>query len=553
MNHGSRFNVIRRDDTPPNALWRRVSTAFGYGDVLITVGTGKLTQLEEDGAGLIGEHDYAIIDIRETEGRRLFLVKNPWSEGTTWKGGIIDRLPEPNFGLDDSSIIERPTPGTFWMELNDIFQSFESMYLNWNPGLFSFREDIHFEWDLTLSRSTSGSFKRNPQFEVRSIRGGTAWFLLSRHFKCVTQTSNGSYTEPWSPAGANYGFISLYAFDNDGEKVVISDGAIIRGVYVDSPNTLIKLELSAGKGYTIVVSEQALPASNYNFTLSAFSFNSLSVEKARERHSHHVSRNDAWTSSSSGGNASSICYHINPQYSIKISTRSDVSILLEAPTHDFPVHVKLLWGNGKAVGSITTRDIVVDSGEYRKGCALAEICNIQAGTYTIVCSTFEPGQLGPFSLQIDTSSGCIVDRIPAAEAGLLVLGVPTAFFSSGVDRLLAPLTSRRTTRLSLLAHLRQSRSVPSIEPSSLLKLAVEYGQGPSKQILTVSGDDEFLNSKCGIRTKEVDLHPSMCNHGGVWIVAQRLSFLGLHHDEEVDIEILSDGPIEVGIWGAGDG
>lgn len=533
-------------------MWRRVFTAFNYGDVLVTLGTGKLTQLEEQNLGLIGEHDYAVIDMRESKGRRLFLVKNPWSEGTTWKGGIADRPLEPEPGSDDPSNQMCLAPGTFWMDFNDIFQSFESIYLNWNPNLFSFREDVHFTWDLALSIGVSGSFRRNPQFEVRSPEGGTAWLLLSRHFMNVKQNSHGCYTEPWLKSAANYGFISLYAFDNDGKRAVLSDGAFVRGVYVDSPNTLIKLELSASKGYTIVVSEQALPALSHNFTLSTFSLESLSIEKAREKYNHRKSRFDAWTLTSSGGNASSIYYHMNPQFNIKVSTTSDVSLLLEA-FDNFPVHVKLLWGSGKAVASITTRDIVGDSGEYRKGCALAEICDVQAGAYTIICSTFEQGQQGKFSLHVDTSSSCTVERIPAAEAGLLTLRIPTAYFSLGVDRLLAPLISRRITRVSLLACRSQSRPTPRIESGSLLKLAVEHGQGPSKQVLAVSGDDEFLDCKSGIQTKEVDIHPSMCEHRGLWVVIQRLELLGLQHEEEVDLEILSDGPIEVEAWGTGDG
>ncbi len=62
--------------------------------MLITVGTGKLSQCEEQGLGLAGEHDYAILDLKEQGGQQLLLVKNPWSEGTAWRGHI--RLDDKN-------------------------------------------------------------------------------------------------------------------------------------------------------------------------------------------------------------------------------------------------------------------------------------------------------------------------------------------------------------------------------------------------------------------------------------------------------------------------
>lgn len=553
---------LQRDESSPDVLWHRVFTAFKYGDVLITIGTGRLNEREEQSTGLVGEHDYAIIDMEETEGRRLFLVKNPWSEGTTWKGGLNNKSGSINnrggltvHGPGNSNLSlskeSRLTPGTFWMGLSDVFQSFESMYLNWNPGLLSFREDIHFTWDLALSRSPGGSFASNPQFEIRSTLGGSVWLLLSRHFKTISPVPDDDASEPALMLGTDHGFISLYAFDRNGEKVFLSDGAKIRGTYVDSPNTLVKLELPSGSPYTVVVSEQDLPRSDYNFTLSAFSLHPLTINEARDKYTTCTLRKGAWTSTSSGGNASSALYYMNPQFSIRLPTASDVSLLLDSAEY-LPVHVKLVWANGNAVTSITVRDIVGDSGEYRKGYAFAEISKVQAGTYTIVCSTFETGQLGTFTLRIGTMSGCTVERVFSAEAGRLLANVPTASFSPGVYRLLAPLVCHRITRVSVITRGRQHKSATMRGTASPLKLAVEYGQGSTKEILVVSGEDEFLEIQSGIRTKDIDIHPNMCDGRGLWVVVHRLGHSGPQNNEEVDVEVLSDTPVEVGMWGRGD-
>ena len=527
--------------------------------MLITVGTGKLTLNEETDLGLVSEHDYAVIDMKEACGRQMILVKNPWSEGSVWRGDLTSNesfeeaysesgIPTTQKEIHVASKSRRLAPGEFWMNIIDIFQSFESMYLNWNPGLFSFREDIHFSWDLAGLRSPEGSFTSNPQFEVKSEKGGIVWLLLSKHFTDFRPDSQGHYEEHRSAPRDDQGFVCLYAFDNDGEKVFLSDGAVVRGVYVDSPNTLIKLKLRPFEGYTVVISEQALPSAKFSFTLSAFSLCNLSMTKARDRYSHYVSEQGTWTSFSAGGNAGSSSYNLNPQFSIIIPSTSDISLLLESSIKDFPVHVKLIWGNGKLVSSITTRDVVGDSGEYRKGFAAAELRSVQAGIYTIICSTFEEGQLGTFNLHVGATSICTIQRIPPAQAGRFVLILSRAFFPAGSDCLRALLRTQRITRVSVVVPSRAIGSNPARESQSSLKLSIELGQGPNKRVLTVSGDDKFTSQKSGVRTKEVDINPGMADHINLWVVLQRSEQLELPTENVDDIEIHSDGVVDVGTW-----
>lgn len=524
------------------------------------MGTGKLARIEEEGLGLAGEHDYAVIDMKEVGDRRLFLIKNPWLDATTWKGRLVgDDLNEAKdsatgFGpasgtentLSNSSSL---MPGTFWMGLNSVFQSFESIYLNWNPGLFSFRQDIHFTWDLSVTESPAGCFRQNPQYAVKSRKGGTAWVLLSKHFQDDSpKTVNGSSAAP-EPDDFEPGFISLYAFDNGGKIIHLSDGALVRGLYVDSPNTLLRMELPPGSAYTIVVSQQALARSCHNFTLSVLSLQPVDLVPASEKYGHSTMCEGAWTFSTSGGNASCSSYQANPQFSIELAKSADIALLLETTTEDLAVHVKLVWANGKRATSVTARDIVGDSGDYRRGCALAELRSIDAGTYTIVCSTFEPRQLGKFKLHVPTTASCLVKPLPLEEAGRLVTRLPLATFSPGVDRLLAPLTTHRITRLRTLAtHL-------STQPGARLplKLALEHGQGPNKQVLAVSCNDEFSGDHTGVRTQDIDVLPRMCDTGGVWIVLERMGGSGRMNVEGVLVELLSDVPVELGAWGTGEG
>ena len=509
---------------------------------------------------MVGEHDYAVIDMKELEGQQLFLVKNPWSEGTVWKGhtyrGIALNGNAKGFEDQDLCISDVPaastgtgslTPGTFWMGLNDIFQSFESMYLNWNTGLFTHREDIHFKWKLAGAGSHEESFVSNPQYTVCSSVGGTVWVLLSRHFTSRNDRSDRN-TSLSVTGDVENGFISLYAFNNMGKRVFTSDEAAAHCPYVDSPNTLLKLELPAQEAYTVVISGQGVPQSEHTFTLSAFSLDSLSLAEAQDKYTHSILQHGMWTNLTAGGNASSSSYHTNPQFSLRLAATSDVVILVENSCEYYPVHAKLVWANGKQIESIKTRDIVGDSGEYRKGYAVAKIQDVQAGIYTIVCSTFEQGQLGRFSLRVSSTSACAVNRILAATSGRFFTKVDTAFFAPGSEHISAPLISRRLNRVSISARSREEDVKSKKSTRTFLKIGLYHGRPPSRSTLAVSRDDALLDDQCGTWVHDVDIEPNWCDDRGLWLVLERPECPVLQVAECVDIEIFSDCPVSVGEW-----
>ncbi len=547
-------------DIMPSRLWQRVHNAWSYGDVLLTIGTGRLTEKEEDGLGLAGQHDYAVLDMKEIGGQRLVLVKNPWSRGTTWKGTVPgistgrnskkDQVVRASTRSFESSMpgISSLEPGTFWMDLDNVFQYFESIYLNWNPGLFSCRHDVHFSWDLTDRRSAQGCFFGNPQYSIMSSTGGIMWLLLSRHFKTTRMTDNPDSYQSESAIQNDVGFISLYAFEHAGQRVCQSDGASQRGPYVDSPNTLLRFDAAPKIDYTIVVSEQYLPCCKHNFTLTAFSLGPLVIAPAAEKHTYRTEQEGAWSTLSAGGNANSSSYSSNPQFSLQVPATSDVALLLETSRVDLSVNVKLIWAGGKRVTTVTTRDIAGDSGEYRRGSALAEVRKVPEGLYTVICSSFEPGQLGKFVLRTGTMVKCIVKPLPVEGAGRLRPWVQSARFLPGVNRVFAPLSVRRITRLKATACHQAQRGGEPASARSPLKISLELGQRASKDVLVVSANDDFSDSPGGVRIPDIDLLPEMQGKGGLWLVIERLGGSSADREEHVEVELLSEGPVEVGQW-----
>ncbi|EKD13048.1 calpain-like protease PalBory [Drepanopeziza brunnea f. sp. 'multigermtubi' MB_m1] len=549
---------LRSDDLQPDQLWARVYKSFGFGDIMVTLGTGKLSLKEEKALGLAGQHDYAILDIKEVGSQHFMLVKNPWCDGMVWKGSqpipaALSSNSSWTSDLKDALPSESMSPGTFWMTFEDVSQHFESLYLNWNPGLFKNREDHHFSW--TIPSIQTGSFIHNPQYAFSSSASGPVWIMLSRHFATgdedIARKSRSS--SHYSGSGSSgLGFTSLYIFSASGRRVYLSDDAIHRGAFVDSPQTLATIDASPSESYTIVVAQHGLPLPKYSFTLSFFSRYPLAIDKATDSLPHCTTHTGSWTLRTAGGNASAPTYPSNPQFSISLPSPSPLTLILETDQEELAVHVKLVWADGFRVSVVTSKDIVGGSGDYRRGCALATLPSVAAGKYTIVCSTFEAGQTGNFTLRIGSQVPCTVLPLPPETAGRLSLRLPRLVFQDTCDRMLAPLNASRLTKLRIIARSPHALSYGyPLRSRPLIKLSIELGQGPNKCLLDVSANGEFSDSPMGIRTRDLDLGPGMGRQGGCWVVVERLG--GRGGVDEVEVEILSDAPVEVGYWGTGDG
>ncbi|PWY86995.1 cysteine proteinase [Aspergillus heteromorphus CBS 117.55] len=528
---------LHDDDVTAEQLWRRLFKPFRKGDVLLTIGTGRLTEREQKEVGLVSEHDYAILDMREQRDRRQILVKNPWAGDDTMVADIANR-----FGLTDMPHNSSSSfPGTFWMDCESVLQHFENLYLNWNPATFRYREDIHFTWDLSTARGVAGCFAKNPQFSVTTETGGNVWLLLGKHFKTIDHPSLLDDIE-------EQGFISIYVFNANGKRVALSDGALHRGPYVDSPNTLMRLEMPPKMTYTVVISEQSLPAASQNFTLSVLSSAPVVVAPAQNKYSCVTKSQGSWMPSTAGGNAESARYPFNPQFSLEIHDATDLSILLEPSDPELATHVKLFWSKGQRVSRVRNRDLIIDSGDYRRGGCVAEKRNLEDGLYTIVCSTFAPDQLGRFTLWISSSIPCNVKPLAPESAGRRAVISDVGVMTPGRDRMLASLDTPRLTRIKLIGRSRQSTiGNRAVGPSPTL-MTVELGQGPYKEILATSEDGNHSDAISGVRIEDFNLPPGLESRGGAWIVIERIGGPGGQVEDHFEVEALAEERVNIGEW-----
>jgi calpain-7 len=565
---------LQSDELEPDIFWRQTLNAFIYGDVMVTMGTGKISARAEKEIGLAGQHDYAVLDVREIDGQRLFLIKNPWCEGTSWRG----RFKEPSYVSDTGTgatnagawETEEPvqssrdllnaddqlSPGTFWMDLDNVIQNFESIYLNWNPAIFSHRQDLHFSWNLadpTTACRRYASLKSHPQFVVTSQKRATIWLLLCRHFRGVDQSD---HQDPQRQDIDIRGFISLHAFHSGGHRLLLAEKVVNKSNFVDSPQNLLKLEhCEAGKPITLVPGEQELPPVNLTFTLSAWSDATFTLQEATERFPCNTDIFGAWQKDTAGGNAHSPTYSTNPQFSVEVTRKTSISLLLEADDDALNVHLKLVHGYGKRVRAIRARDIVADSKDYRRRCCIAEAGSVEPGKYTIICSTFEPNQLSRFNILAESMHPIRLALLPREGAGRLRTDLPIAGFAQDNNRIAIPLIPKRLSKLYVVARPVGPQTAGCSARTSLIRLSIEVGRGPHRRTLTSSGGGEYSDSSAsGIQTDDLDIEPNMRRLGDVWLLLERMYAHSQVAEERFEVELFVDQPgaVEWGTWRATD-
>jgi len=247
---------------------------------------------------------------------------------------------------------------------------------------------------------------------------------------------------------------------------------------------------------------------------------------------------------------------------LNVLDRTAIALLLETPQENVNVHVKLVHGRGRRVVSIGRRDIMVDSGDYRRGSALAELDELEAGLYTIICSTFEAGQKAPFTLRVHSTADTHVKLLPAEGAGRLPVRLANACFGQNVNKLAAPIRPRRLVRLGVVTKFLRS-VVPfqriedpfapdPVRTRSPLRVTIEVGRGPERRILIASSGGEYSDAETGIRTEDVDLSPNMLQSGDMWLVLDRLSGPAAGGEEWYTVELSCEGvggeALSIGVW-----
>ncbi|KAG0348845.1 calpain 7 [Podila humilis] len=434
--------------------WKRMMTGQSNGVALVTIATGHMPEEEANRLGLVPTHAYAVLDLKEVRGLKLLQVKNPWSH-KRWKGPFshldaerwTDELrAELNF---DQFAALKNDDGIFWIDYDSVCTAFDTIHINWNLETLKHRAVIHAPWPSNYGpKKDDYNLGYNPQFSlftnVKGSRPCGIWLLLSKH---ITMTEE------------NRDFITLHVFDvrkqlqaspslpaatspsstttmdlfpdlqnqqprsNFGTRIYYEGNSLIKGMYVNSPHILVRFEVPPGRSeYTIVLS-QHLKTRDLHFTVRAYAACEFELHEIPKKYKLEKKIEDAWTEETAGGSSYNAGFLNNPQYQLVVpvlpapQTKTSVLFMLEAPK-DFAAHVQLVNSQGKRVSCVWTKDILAQSGEYRHGFCYCEANDLRPGQYTVVVSTFEPGQVGKYQLTIQSHIDLSLTLIPVEGAGM---------------------------------------------------------------------------------------------------------------------------------------
>ncbi|KAF2444119.1 cysteine proteinase [Karstenula rhodostoma CBS 690.94] len=570
---------LQETDIVPDQLWNRLHKAFAFGDVLATLGTGQMSARQERELGLEGQHSYVILDLKEMENDRFLLVKNPWVEGRGWLGP----RPSPDAFYASSTITDsskdgvatyhrdtiptkdRPNPTTFWIGLEQVIRHFDGLYLNWNPGLFRYRQDIHFEWAVDgSSEEENRCIVTHPQFLFHSEDESPVWFLLSRHFRATSGDSkeesdafNDGSIRPSTLTDASddipKGYMSIFVCPGNGNRLYIKDTCIERSDYVTTPQCLLRWDAEANSTYTVVLDQDELPASAYTFSLFAFSNSKIELEPAIPQYPLQKVVTGEWTKQTAGGGTGSSQYFQNPQYALDVKQRGPLAILLTSTNRKNALHVKLTLGHGKRIYRLNSRDVLADSGDHRARCVFAEAKALEPGLYTIVCSLFEAGQTGDYSLRVDSTCEIVLKQIARDGAGLLLNRLAPVCFRPEVNEVVAPMVVRRLAAYTIVVRFLKATTARSTgglpTTRSPLRFSVEYGRGPERQFLITSERGQYSDAVI-LRTEAVNIDPELYPGANLSLVMDRLSGPGGPVEEWYEVEVYTDIPsaCEIGVW-----
>ncbi|XP_029035260.1 calpain-7-like [Osmia bicornis bicornis] len=393
-------------------LYNVLLSRLHKGDVLVTVATGELSDLDADRTGLVPTHAYAVLNVRNINGERLVQLKNPWSH-LRWKGNYSEldtmhwtnELKEAlNYDPDSASQFDN---GVFWIDYDSICRFFDVFYLNWNPGLFHYTYCIHQMWNAgTGPVKDAYNIGDNPQFslEVQNNVTGVIWILLTRHITDIADFRQ------------NQEYITILVYKNDGRRVYYPHDPppYIDGVRINSPHYLCKLKLDANSDsrYTLVISQYEKTNTIY-YTLRAYGTCPFTLRKMPQLYKYEKEITDGqWKGVSAGGCSNHPTYQNNPRYQLVLESSNNnnyLLIILKGPKQyqiGFDI-VSVVLNDPDAPSAFKMKS----SGPFRSGFVYLELEDVPAGTYHVTPSTYIPGQEGPFFLICKSSCKLQLQRL----------------------------------------------------------------------------------------------------------------------------------------------
>ncbi|KAI6652803.1 hypothetical protein LOD99_4189 [Oopsacas minuta] len=266
--------------------------------------------------------------------------------------------------------------------------------------MFRYKRNIHASWCPEHAGPIKDTYaiEKNPQYrlEVQSKEAGQVWVLLSRHITDKKDFAN------------NQKFITLHVKKSDGKRVYYPGEYLHEGIKINAPHYLAKISFSKGISYYTLIVSQLEALSKIHYTIRVYSSAEVSLGPVLNPYKNTRSLTDEWTKDTGGGCVNNPTFIHNPVYRLEIEGAgplgaADVLFKVEGP-RKFSVGFQL-------TPEVKTPSLPqMNSGPYRPGLAVLET-SLPPGNYSIIPSTFNPGEVAPFFLTVSCSHGFKLNRV----------------------------------------------------------------------------------------------------------------------------------------------
>ncbi|OSX61790.1 hypothetical protein POSPLADRAFT_1144115 [Postia placenta MAD-698-R-SB12] len=487
-------------------LWARLFDGFTKGYCLFTVGTGeKVEILSPTLPSLIPIHCYAVVDVREDDGFRHITMLDSWVRTTD---NLVDQAGDKAV----SSELELTcVSGSFTMSWDDVCNTFDGVYLNWDPGIFHRQIQFHSIWKSS-SRKTEEGPRHSSFFHLQlrvngeqSARGGQAvWVLLARHVKETGRKSE---------------FTSLFVSSEgaSGRAPIDAAALALKGEYSNSIHHLVRTQVMPSDGILHLVAAYDGEFSEVGFTISAYANCDITWIEDPPKALYVKEIEGTFNAKTAGGNHHYPTFMDNPQYHLRIhdptpnatsaNVKAPTSLIVQGP-RDVPMNASLVWSQGERVTELGHNEVAASSGPYSYGYAHC-YRELTAGDYTLVVSAFEPRHLGEFQLHVESPLRFELTPIPQEGAGMFSKVIRDAWSEGTAGG--GPNFKRYATNPAYEFQVESATQVKfrlqlvQTAPPAAVNVSIFHQTATGLMLVTTSGP--YSDSVAGVVTPQVALQP----------------------------------------------
>lgn len=403
---------VRDFETPSERAWERLSGASSWGDCLITLSSSS--DLDEEMAnqvGLVTGHAYAVLSVVQTSnGTRLIQCKNPWAH-KSWRGKYschdLASWSAPGLCSEvgyDPVLAQKHDDGVFWISWSDVLIYFKNIHLSWNKELFTYQTTVHGFWPLAQGPlDDTFNVGENPQLVMKLSDSAVSshavvWILLSRHV-CKQEQEGSDATD----------YLTVHVHRNTEKRQTIwypgGKSCVLNGAYTNNPHVLIRYDVTDPTDkYLSLVLSQYKKSHDVAYSLSCFCTEPFALTQPLKGLPLSTELRGEWTQDTAGGPPGTATFENNPMWAFRVPAAGAELQMRCSTAKSVTVNVMAVAVDsyGKRIRRIT-REPIFDSGDYRHCFTVTERKRLRGGVYTLIASTFHPGQVGSFRLIVESS------------------------------------------------------------------------------------------------------------------------------------------------------